>query len=87
MTFGELVDKYPDLKPGHGFLRMSFRFQRFEPSGVLRSIERTGNRSGRLVLVLGKLHPKTYEFDTNALLSEQSECWVWTPADEKTLAG
>ncbi|MCC3292420.1 hypothetical protein [Arthrobacter sp. zg-Y1110] len=79
MTLGELAERHDDLRPkSRSFLRVTFPFLKFTPQGQIRTIG-----SGKLVLILGKIHPKTYDFSGEGHLCAETPCWVWTINDER----
>lgn len=83
MTLGELAARHDELKPKtRSFLRVTFPFLKFSPRGQIRSIE-----PGSLVLIQGRIHPKTYDFSGEGHLSPETPCWVWTISDERADAG
>lgn len=82
MTLNELVARHDELKPkSRSFLRVTFPYLKFQPRGQIRSIT-----DGSLVLIQGKIHPKTYEFSDDGILTGQTACWVWTIDDERAEA-
>ncbi|MCC3299704.1 hypothetical protein [Arthrobacter caoxuetaonis] len=79
MTLGELAERHEELRPKtRSFLRVTFPYLKFTPQGQIRSIE-----NGKLVLIQGKIHPKTYDFSGADRLDENTPCWVWTINDER----
>lgn len=82
MTLDELAARHDELKPkSRSFLRVTFPYLKFQPRGQIRSITESS-----LVLIQGKIHPKTYAFSDDGTLTGQTECWVWTIDDERAEA-
>ncbi|MGK3708865.1 hypothetical protein [Arthrobacter sp. IK3] len=79
MTLGELAARHDELKPkNRSFMRVTFPYLKFTPQGQIRSIE-----PGKLVLIQGKIHPKTYDFSGDGHMGPDTPCWVWTINDER----
>lgn len=82
-TIADVAKRHESLKPVKGRLRMSFRFLRFTPQGILKSIGPSADGTSiELVLIQGRIHAKTYTFPADA----GTTCWIWNPGEETQMA-
>lgn len=86
MTVGELAANFESEKPERGNLRISFKFLRFQPTGILRSVRQTAPGRIELNVSLNPLHSRWYVFAEGTANTPTVQCWVWTPAEESAAA-
>lgn len=86
MTIGELAKTFDSHKPERGYLRIAFKFLRFQPTGILRSVKETAPGRVEIKVSLGALHSRRYLFEAETESTPDSPCWVWSPADESAAA-
>ena len=86
MTIRELAANFESEKPERGNLRIAFRFLRFQPTGILRSVRETSPGRIEMSVSLSALHSRRYVFCDHTENTADAPCWVWSPADESAAA-